>query len=245
MQGVFERVAHGRFRRAAALLLTATLLNLSTPALLASPAPAVGEVVIAGDLTVGGSRAVSGQTFFSGETFATGPDSPSAIGLGNKARLELSGATVLRIDFTDSALKGTLDAGGARFSIPEGVNSSVDTPEASVQTVESEPAVFGVEASPEGTTVSVQAGRVEMRAGGAARTVNAGEVFSAVQGAEPRSGTANNLSERQKVGVVVGIGAALAAIIVAIVGRGGDEVDEPPCEAVPIILSGQSDPFPC
>src|ERR687894_243093 len=100
---------HGVFKRAAALLLTATLMNLSSPALLASPAPAVGEVVTAGALTIGGSPAVSGPRFFT----------------------------------------------------PEGVNSFVNTPESSVQTDAGEPAVFAVKVSPEGTTVSVQSGRVE------------------------------------------------------------------------------------
>lgn len=244
MPGVFERFA-GRFgRRAAGLLLTATLLNLSSPALHASSAAAVGEVVIAGALTVGGAPAFSGQTFFSGETFAAGPDSASALGLGNKARLELSGSAVLKIDFDDSALAGSLDAGGARFFVPAGVASSVNTAGASVRSDGRETAVFGVEVSAEGTTVSVQAGRVEMLGGGVARTLGAGEVFTAAAGGAAQPGGANNLSQRRKVGIALGIGAVLAAVIIAIVGR-GDDAEETPCEAVPVILSGQTDPFPC
>jgi ferric-dicitrate binding protein FerR (iron transport regulator) len=234
----------GVFKRVAALLLTATLVNLSSPAILASPAPAVGEVVMAGALTVGGSHAVSGRTFFSGETFATDSDSSSALSLGNKARLELSGATVLKIDFDHSGLAGSLDTGGARLFVPEGVASSVNTADASVSSDESGPAVFGVKVSTEGTTVSVQVGRVEMRAGGVARVVVAGEVFSATRDGTPRPGAANNLSQRQKVGIVLGIGAALAAIIIAIAGR-GDDLGEPPCEAVPIVSGEPIVPFPC
>jgi len=239
------------FKRVAGLILTAALVNLSSPALRAAPARAVGEVVIAGALTVGGSPAVSGQTFFSGETFAAEPDSPSALSLGNKARLELSGSTVLKIDFDDTALAGSLDAGGARLFVPQAVNASVNTPDAAVLTDSSVPtgaggpAVFGVKVSAEGTTVTVEAGRVEMRAGGVARTVSAGEVFSAGRGGGPQPGGANNLSERKKVGIVLGIGAALAAIIIAIVGRDDGDFGEPPCEAVPIVPSGQADPFPC
>jgi ferric-dicitrate binding protein FerR (iron transport regulator) len=243
MRVVFKRVAGRSVRRAAGLLLTATLLNLSSPATLASPAEAVGEVVIAAALNVGGSPAVSGQTFFSGETFTAGPNSLAALSLGNKARLELSGSTVLKIDFDEAGLAGSLDAGGARLFVPEGVASSVNTAEASVRSDGGEPAVFGVKVSAEGTTVSVEAGRVELLAGGVARTVGAGEVFTATGGGVPQPGGANNLSERQKVGIVLGIGAALAAIIIAITGRGDDV--EPPCEAVPVVSGEPIPPFPC
>src|ERR687893_595704 len=70
-------------------------------------APAAG-------LSVDGLPAVAGQTVFPGSSFDTAEDSRSALELGNRARLELSGATTIRLEFSDESLGGALGAGAAR-----------------------------------------------------------------------------------------------------------------------------------
>jgi ferric-dicitrate binding protein FerR (iron transport regulator) len=232
-------------KRGVALLVAAALLNLSTTALVASPRPAAasGEVTVAGALMVEGAPAVPGQTFFSGTSFATPAGSLSQLSLSNLARVEMSGGTKLKLDFSPALVSGALEEGGARFFVPAGVSASVAVAGASVLTDTSEAASFSVHAGPQGFTVSVLLGWVETRVGGGVRTLAAGEVFSASRGGAPLPGHGQNLSEGKRAGLIAGILAAVVAIIFA-VARDGDDVEPPPCEGRPIILSGQVD-SPC
>lgn len=239
---VFRRGA----RAGVVLLLACALLNLSAPASFAAPtrpALAAGEVTVAGGMTVDGSPAVSGQTLFPGSTIRTADDSASALGLGNLACLELSGGTTLRLDFTDSAVGGSLDAGRARLFVPSGVEAHFKTADASITSArDAAAAAFTVAASPEGTRVSVQAGRVEVSAGGAARTVSAGEVFATAGGGAAPQSAGQNLSGGKRAGLFVGIAVALVAIILAVTRR--DDEETPPKDCPPVLLSGTTD-VPC
>ena len=238
-------------RRVAALLAAAALLNAAGPARAATePArrPALtGQVAMAAGLSVDGLPAVAGQTVFSGSSLSTGERARGRLELGNRARLELTSATTLRLDFSDESVGGALGAGGTRFSVPRSVAASLTTADATVISDRTEPALFTLQVSAEGTTLTVQTGRVEMRAGGAARTVGAGESLHAANGSQPAPPQGNSLSGGQRTGLYVGIAAAVAAIILVL--SGGDDEDEEPCfGGTPIILSpggGPIDPNPC
>ncbi|MET0646825.1 MAG: hypothetical protein ABW208_09410 [Pyrinomonadaceae bacterium] len=229
----------GGARRAFALLAAAALLNLSAPARAAEPAP-MGQVALAAGLTVDGLPAVVGQTVFTGSSFDTTEKSRGALELGNRARLELSGATALRLDFSDESVGGTLGSGGARVSVPRGVAASLATADASVVSETSEPALFSLQVSAEGTTLTVQSGRVEMRAGGAARKASAGESLRAAGGSQPLPPQGNSLSSGKRAGIFVGIAAAVAAVIIVLAGRDDDEFDEP----CPVIVISPGGPIP-
>ncbi|HEX8290514.1 MAG TPA: hypothetical protein VF570_02085, partial [Pyrinomonadaceae bacterium] len=162
----------------------------------------------------------------------TAEGSRTALELGNRARLELSGSTALRLDFSDEGVGGTLGAGGARVSVPRGVAASLATADASVVSDNVDPSVFILQVSPEGTTLTVQSGRVEMRAGGAARSASAGESLRAARGSQPAPPQGNSLSSRKRAGIFVGIAAAIATVILVIAGRDGDEDSTPPCPSV-------------
>lgn len=220
-----ERRAHFA-RRACALLTAAALLHLSgsnaTAAAARRPAP-TGQVGLAAGLTIDGSPAVSGQTIFPGSIFVTGESARAALELGNLARLELSGGSDLKLDFTDAGVVGALGAGGARVSVPREVATSLTTADASVVNDDAEPALFSLQVSAEGTTLTVQAGRVEMRAGGVARMAVAGESLRAAHGSAPEMPQGQNLSGKKKAGIFVGIAAAVAAVILVLTGRGDDE----------------------
>src|ERR1044072_1987617 len=167
-----------RARRVFALLAAAALLNAAGPAHAAEAAPrraTSGQVPLAAGRTLDGLPAVMGQTVFPGSSFDTAEHSRGMLELGNRARLDLSGETTLRLDFSDESLSGALGAGGARVSVPRNIAASLTTADASVVSDTAEPALFTLQVSAEGTTLTVQTGRVEMRAGGAARPVGARE----------------------------------------------------------------------
>jgi ferric-dicitrate binding protein FerR (iron transport regulator) len=213
-------------RRAFALLAATALLNAAAPARAAVSAPShtpSGQVAQAAGLTVGGLPAVAGQTVFSGSSFETAEKSRPALALGNLARLELSGGTALRLDFSEDSVGGTLGAGGTRLSVPRGVAASLTTADASVLSDPGNPALFTLQVSAEGTTLSVQAGRVEMRAGGASRTAGAGESLRAAHGSQPAPPQGNSLSNRKRTGLFVGIAAAIAAVVLIIAGRDSED----------------------
>jgi hypothetical protein len=221
----------GRARRGVALLAAAALLcfpgRAAAAESAAAPAPS-GQVTAADGLRVDGSPALAGQTLFPGSTFEADDGSRPALGLDNLARLELSGGASLRLDFSASGVAGLLGAGGARVYAPDGVAASLTTADASVASdAGAGPALFSVLVSEAGTTLSVQAGRVEMSAGGRALTAEAGQTLSAAHGSAPAPAPAprqgNNLSGRKKAGLVLGIAGALAAVLVIIAGLDDDE----------------------
>jgi ferric-dicitrate binding protein FerR (iron transport regulator) len=215
----------------------------------AAPAPPYapsGQVTAAAGLTLDGSPAVSGQTFFPGSSLNTAERSRPALSLGNLARLELSGGTALRLDFSASSVSGSLDAGGARVYAPPGVAASLTTADASVASDTSAgPALFGVEVSEDGTTLSVQAGRVEMRAGGRALAATAGQSLRAANGSAPAPPQGQSLSGKRKTGLFVGIAAALAAVILVIAGRDDEVKDDFGGGCFLIISPTDGGPPPC
>jgi hypothetical protein len=223
-------------RRAFALLAAAALLNAAGPARATEPAPGPapsGQVALAAGLTVDGLPAVAGQTVFSGSSFDTVEESRSALALGNLVRLELSGGTALRLDFSDGSVGGTLGAGGARLSVPRSVAASLTTADASVVSDKSDPALFTLQVSAEGTTLSVHAGRVEMRAGGVVRAAGAGESLRAAHGSQPMPPQGNSLSGKKRAGIFVGIAAAVAAVVLILAGRDSeDDFGGTPCLSI-------------
>lgn len=234
-------------RRAAALLAAAALLNAVGPAQAATesarrPAPS-GQVALASGLNVDGLPAVAGQTVFPGSSFDTGEKARGMLELGNHARLELSGGTTLRLEFSDESLGGALGAGATRVSVPHSVNASLTTADASVVSDPDNPALFTLQVSTEGTTLSVQSGRVEMRAGGAARTASAGESLSAARGSQPAPPQGNSLSSRKRAGLFIGIAAAVAAVLLIIAGRDNDEDEFG--GGCPLIISPNGSIPPC
>ncbi|HEX6183543.1 MAG TPA: hypothetical protein VFZ44_06500 [Pyrinomonadaceae bacterium] len=235
-------------RRGVALFAAAALLNLSAGASAASavaPAPS-GEVIVAAGLTLDGSPAAKGQTVFSGTIVGASEQSRPALTLGNLARLELAGETSLRLDFSASTVGGTLDAGATRIYAPRGVAASLTTADAAVVSdAASGPVLFSVRVNEEGTTLSVQTGLVEMRAGARALTAAAGQTLRAAHGSapEPAPPQGHNLSSKKKTGLFVGIGAALAAIILVVTGR-EDKEEELDFGGCPIVLSPTDGPLP-
>jgi ferric-dicitrate binding protein FerR (iron transport regulator) len=223
------------------------LLNLCAAPSFAAPTTATraatGEVTFAsGRVAIDGAPAVSGQTLFSGSLITTAEGSLLTLGLGNLARLELSAETSLKLDFSAPSVSGLLSSGQARLSIPPGLHANIVTANAVVVTDASQPAVFTVEVEPLGATVSVERGRVEMRAAGEAQTVIAGEILSTSDGSQSQPPLQRGFSGGKRVGVVIGIAATIAVLIIAL--TGGDDGELPVRDCGPIVPSGVTD-NPC
>src|SRR5829696_6339003 len=121
-------------RRAAALLAAAALLNAAGPARAADEAARraapTGEVALTAGMSVDGLPAVSGQTVFPGSSFSTEEKARGVVELGNRARVELSGGSALKLDFSEEGLGGALDKGGARVSVPRDIAAALTTADA-------------------------------------------------------------------------------------------------------------------
>jgi hypothetical protein len=235
-------IRQGRVMRAAVLLLAAALLNLSSMAPRAAGARHAGEVTDANGVAVDGAPAVRGQTFFSGSCLAAPDKSISLLSLDNFGRVELTDGAALRLDFDDATLGGALEAGRLRVYAPRGVAAAFSTADARVSADAREAASFTLRAAAEGfTEVSVQSGSLEVRAGGAARTLMAGESFATAPEPRPR----RDSSDRKRAGIIIAVSAAVALVAIVLSSR-GDGVPETICESGPIVGSGPIlTPFPC
>lgn len=209
-------------RQALALLVASAILSLSATANSAAPnlnlKPAIGTVTIAGGVQIDGSTGVSGQTLFSGSSIRTSTEAESTVELVNLARLKLEAGTSLKLESSALGLSASLDNGTMRVFTPVGIRGSITTVDASMTTDASQPAVFRVLAEACDTSVSVQTGRLEVRFGNKLKSVSAGESLSTADAPAP-PGPQQNLSGRKKAGLFLGIGGAIAILLIALTGK--------------------------
>lgn len=215
-------------RRAAFLCLALAVFNLHSATLLAASAgastPPTGELTSAGGIKIDGALAVSGQTFFPGSTFVVAPASLSILTLRNHGRLELSAETTLKLDFSDDQVMGALEAGRLRIFAPAGVTARLMTSDATVLADSSQPVMFSVEKRREGaTTVSVEAGQVEMSDGKSRQMVTAGQMLTTVGGSPTPANGRQHLSGGKKVGLGLGIAGLVAMIAIIFTGKEDEE----------------------
>ena len=212
----------GRVMRAAALLLTAALLNLSSIAPRAADDTAAhhtGEVTIANGLAVDGTAAVRGQTIFSGSRFAVAAKSASLLSLGNLGSVELTEGAALPLNFDEDSFGGALEAGRLRVYAPRGVVAEFSTSDARVRTDAREAVSFTLRSSEGFTEVSVLSGALEVNSNNSARTLKAGESFTTRPGTQMQQ----NFSNRKRAGLIIAIASAAALVAIVLTTRGGEE----------------------
>src|SRR2546421_5557144 len=113
--------------RLLALCLAMNLLQLSTLSATtgAEKLRVTGQLTAFGLTKVNGETAISGQTLFSASTIETAQEATSIVSLSNHARLELLRSSSVRLSFDEGSVLCSLKAGGARISVPTGINISV------------------------------------------------------------------------------------------------------------------------
>jgi ferric-dicitrate binding protein FerR (iron transport regulator) len=153
--------------------------------------------------------------------------------LGNLARLKLYAESTLTVEFSRSTLLGSLNQGSLHSFVPAGVRADIVAARASIVSDPVQPAAFSIQVDAGNATISVETGRVEVRAGNRVRTVSAGERFSTAADAQPLPEPQQNVNKRKLIWLFLGIGAAVAVLVVAITGRD----NEPPCDGGAVVLS--------
>jgi FecR protein len=200
-------------RKSIAFCVTVAIVTVYSMVALAAPgqkAPS-GELSVSGQVTVNGQAAISGATVFSDSIVATGANSSATIGLGKLGRVELLPNSSIKLSFSDNNISGALDAGRVQIATLAGTSAIITTKDGSVVADGSQPASFNVDVECGNTIVASQAGLVELRGAGNAKTVAAGTSESA---GEPQPGTrCTRLTRTETFGHLHG--GALAALLLA------------------------------
>ncbi|HYY57956.1 MAG TPA: hypothetical protein VE842_11535 [Pyrinomonadaceae bacterium] len=207
--------------------------------------PPSGELTTLGRVMVDGAPGVSGQTFFPGSTCVVTAASRSILTLSNLSRLKLSAETTLKLDFTDDKVTGMIEGGQLAVFVPSGVAARFMTTDATVVSDSRQPATFSVEIGRGGeTTVSVEAGQVEMNVGNRTQLVSAGQILSTPGGSQPLPTPRQQFSKGKKI--AAGIGIALLGAVIAIMLTGSpDRIDRTDFGGCVISLSPTNEPLTC
>jgi hypothetical protein len=223
-----------------ALSVATALLNVTmiAAAVLPHSESSMGIINIVGVVKINGQNAMSGQTVFSNSRVLTGANSESLIEYGNLARLKLEAESDLIVDASRQRIAGSLQKGRMLGSVPAGVSLDFQTANFSIATDAGRPVTFSVRTQEcEGTSLSVSEGTVEVRTGDKVRTLKAGDNFSTFVDATTTQGSQQNFSHRKRVGLIIGISAAVTILLIALVGRDHEAAAPGGCID---ILSGQS-----
>jgi hypothetical protein len=229
-------------RQVIAILIVSAILSLNATAR-PLPAtvelkPAIGTVTVKGIVQINGAPVLSGQTLFSGSSIRTSTEGESTLELGSRARLKLEAETSLMLESSELGLSASLDQGSVRVFVPVGIRSGLTTADASITTDTSQPAVFSVLTDSCNTILSVQTGRLEIRSGNRVSFVSSGERFATGGAPLPPGPQQQNLSQRKKIGLFLGIGGAIAILLIALTGK--EKVEEMPGGGCVIVPSGSS-----
>ena len=168
---------------------------------------ASGELSISGQVTVNGQKVISGGTLFSGSTIVTADHGSAIVSLSKLGRVELAPNSSLILNFTDENVTGMLEKGVANISTIAGVSVNITTKDGAVVVDGSQATSFTVSTKHGNTVVSTEAGLAELRAGGAAKQIAAGENATA--------GTPNPQTDDDDDGLS---GGALAVLLAASAG---------------------------
>ncbi|HEU0047094.1 MAG TPA: hypothetical protein VFQ43_05770 [Nitrososphaera sp.] len=223
-------------RRGIATSVATALLNVITMAAVSSPRSesSMGNINVLGTVKIDGQSALSGQTLFSGSSIVTSANSESLIEYENFGRLKLAAETELLIDSSKQRISGSLQKGEVLGSLPAGVSLDFKTSDFSMATDASERVIFTIQTKEcDGTNLSVREGTVNVRAGDKVRTVKAGENFSTFADGAATQGAQNNFSHRKRVGLIIGIGAAIGVVLAVVLGNRNQQTTGGGCVVVP------------
>ena len=226
-------------RRVIALSVATALLNVTmiAAAVLSRSESSMGIINLVGVVKINGQNAMSGQTVVANSSVLTAANSESLIEYGNLARLKLEAESDLTVDASQQRIAGSLRKGRMLGSLPAGVSLDFQTADFSIATDAGNPVTFSVHTQEcEGTSLSVRAGTVNVRAGDKVCSLKAGEDFSTFADA-PTQGAPQNFTHRKRVGLIIGISAAVTILLIAVIGRDHEVAAPGGCID---ILSGQS-----
>lgn len=208
-------------RKPIAACVAFAILGVYSMVVLASPAAkaASGELSVSGTVMVNGENALSGGTVFSDSVITTADKSMATVSLSKLGRVELAPNSSLRLSFTEKSIMGLLEDGTAHVSTVAGTAVNFTTKDGVVVVDGSQATSFTVNVVKGITSLTTHSGVAQLHVGGAVKQVAAGE--SATAGTPPQTGcgatpcTTRGLSSGALAALLLGVGAAVAAIIFA------------------------------
>lgn len=231
-------------RTSISFCLAVAILNLSSMVALASPEQTqtklAGDLSVSGRVTVNGQETTSGASFFTDGQIATAENSNAIVSLGKIGRVQYLPNTTSTLSFGESGMSGSLDAGQAQISKPQGVSVAFNTKDGSVTADASTEAVFTIGVEKGNTFVSTTSGRVTMNNGTESREVSAGQ--DGTMGGNDddnnrKRGGGGGVSQPALEALAAGLsGVFLAAVIIAMLrddDKGNNGTQGPPIVIVP------------
>jgi len=128
-----------------------------------------------GSVMVDGQPAKLNSAISSGSTVTTAKGSSAVVSLGKLGRVEVMPSSTMKLEYGNTGgASAMLSQGRVRVSSSSGVSATVKTGDAEIISNPSRASRFTLDVSCGDTLVSVQSGRVELRAGNSVKQIAAG-----------------------------------------------------------------------
>ena len=140
---------------------------------------AMGQLTVTGKVSVNGKPAATGDIVASGDGVQTAKGSSAVVSLGKLGRVEALPESKANLSFDGGSIKVALESGRVRLSSSSGTAARSSTRDGEAVADATQENSFTVDTTCGDTLVSVQTGRVELRAGGTVKQIAAGSQDSA------------------------------------------------------------------
>lgn len=134
-----------------------------------------GNLTAARQATVNGEIAISGLTLYEKSRIKTASLGNAIMNLGTKGRIELAGETDFTLLLAANSVGGDLQAGQAVFNVPANVLLRLQAAGCRIESDGKQPAVLGIEISPDRLVIATYRGTAEVILEGTAKSVLSGE----------------------------------------------------------------------
>jgi ferric-dicitrate binding protein FerR (iron transport regulator) len=203
-------------RKPIAACVAVAILSLYSMVVLASPAAKApsAELSVSGQVMVNGENAVSGGTVFSDSVLTTAENGSATVNLSKLGRVELLPNSSLRLSFTENGIMALLESGSARVSTLAGVTVNFTTKDGAIVVDGKQATSFTVNIVKGITSLTTHSGLAELRTGGTAKQVAAGEYATAgMPDAKTDPGDDDDKLSSGELAAFLITGAAAAALI--------------------------------
>lgn len=188
-----------------------------------------GSISVQGIVNVNGQRATEGQTLFAKSMIETASGSESLITLRNGSRLNLSSESALTVESSERHVLGSMHTGRALLNIPANVGLDFSTADVSInkKSVDQSILIMVEAAECAGTKLSVISGQLEVHNNGRARVLKFGESLSTSPAQAGQQQTHNSWNNKKTLGVVFGVGGAVAILLAVALGNNDENQQTP------------------
>jgi ferric-dicitrate binding protein FerR (iron transport regulator) len=156
------------------LALALTIASTGAAQLSGHAQDRMGQLTVTGMVKVNDKPAATGDIVSSGDGVQTAKRSSAVVSLGKLGRVEALPESKANLSYDGGSIKVALEAGRVRLSSSGGTAARVSTRDGEAVADSTQDNSFTVDTTCGDTLVSVQTGRVELRAGGTVKQIAAG-----------------------------------------------------------------------